>query len=100
MYVLTKVYQVSREEARNAIQTFFRAKNIVCSSSAITVKGLQLFVNNHLDFVDNLLLAYHQIQGIEIYSYDRKLMNAFRRGDEGKTSIKSCEGGQQKCVKF
>ena len=87
VYVLTKVYQVSREEASNAIQIFLRAKNIVCSSGAITVKALQLFANNHLDFVDNVLLAYHQIQGIEIYSYDRKLMNAIRRGDEGKTSI-------------
>lgn len=51
------------------------------------VMALQLFANNHLDFVDNVLLVYHQIQGIEIYSYDRKLMKAIRRGDEGKTSI-------------
>ena len=87
VYVLTKVYQVSREEASNSIQIFLSAKNIVCSSGAITVKALQLFANNHLDFVDNVLLAYHQIQGIEIYSYDRKLMNAIRRGDKGKTSI-------------
>lgn len=87
VYVPTKVYQVSREEASNAIQIFLRVKNIVCSSGAITVKALELFANNHLDFVDNVLLAYHQIQGIEIYSYDRKLMNAIRRGDEGKTSI-------------
>ena len=83
VYVLTKVYQVSREEASNAIQIFLRAKNIVCSSGAITVKALQLFANNHLDFVDNVLLAYHQIQGIEIYSYVRKLMNSIRGGDVG-----------------
>lgn len=82
VYVLTKVYQVSREEASNAIQAFLRARNIVCSNGPVTVKALRLFAQNRLDFVDNVLLAYHQLHGITIYSYDRKLMNAMKRGDK------------------
>lgn len=78
VYVLTKVYDVSRVDASDAIQRFLKAKNIVCSNSEIAIKSLQLFAENHLDFVDNVLLAYHQLRGITIYSYDRKLMNTIK----------------------
>lgn len=79
VYVLTKVYKVPREEVSNAIQRFLKSKNIVCSNEEITMKSLQLFAENNLDFVDNILLAYHQVRGIMIYSYDKKLMNAVNR---------------------
>lgn len=82
VYVLTKVYDVSRVDASDAIQRFLKAKNIVCSNSEIAIKSLQLFAENHLDFVDNVLLAYHQLRGITIYSYDRKLMNAIKREEK------------------
>lgn len=82
VYVLTKVYNVSRVDASDAIQRFLKAKNIVCSNSEIAIKSLQLFAENHLDFVDNVLLAYHQLRGITIYSYDRKLMNAIKREEK------------------
>ena len=81
VYVLTKVYNVSRMDASNAIQHFLNARNIVCSNSEIAIRSLQLFGENHLDFIDNVLLAYHQIRGITIYSYDRKLINAIKRKD-------------------
>lgn len=82
VYVLTKVYDVSRVDVSDAIQRFLKAKNIVCSNSEIAIKFLQLFEENHLDFVDNVLLAYHQLRGITIYSYDRKLMNAIKREEK------------------
>lgn len=81
VYVLTKVYTVSRKDTSNAIQRFLKSKNIVCSNNEITIKALQLFADNHLDFVDNILVAYHQLQGVMIYSYDRKLMNVLNRLD-------------------
>ena len=81
VYVLTKVYDVSREDVSEAIQRFLKARNIVCSNGEIVVKSLQLFGENHLDFVDNILLAYHQIRGVTIYSYGRKLINAIKRVD-------------------
>ena len=81
VYVLTKVYNVSRRDVSEAIQLFLKARNIVCSNSEITLKSLQLFGENHLDYVDNVLLAYHQLRGIAIYSYDRKLINAIKRED-------------------
>ncbi len=82
VYVLTKVYDVSRVDVSDAIQRFLKAKNIVCSNSEIAIKSLQLFEENHLDFVDNVLLAHHQLRGITIYSYDRKLMNAIKREEK------------------
>ena len=81
VYVLSKVYNVSRKDTSDAIQRVLKARNIVCHNYGIAQKALQLFADNNLDFVDNILLAYHQLHGIKIYSYDRKLMNAISRLD-------------------
>ena len=79
VYVLTKVYSVSRKDTSEAVQRFLASRNIVCSNREITIKSLQLFAENHLDFVDNVLMAYHQLRGVTIYSYDRKLMKAINQ---------------------
>ena len=81
VYVLSKVYDVSRKDISDAILRFLKARNIVCHNYDITQKALQLFAENNLDFVDNILLAYHQLHGIMIYSYDKKLMNAISRSE-------------------
>ena len=81
VYVLSKVYNVSRKDTSDAIQRFLKARNIVCHNYGIAQKALQLFADNNLDFVDNILLAYNQLHGIKIYSYDRKLMNAINQLD-------------------
>ena len=81
VYVLTKVYNVSRKETANAIVRFLNSKNIICVNSDIAFCALGLFADNKLDFVDNILLAYNKIQGITIYSYDNKLMNMIERKD-------------------
>ena len=81
VYVLSKVYNVSRKDTSDAIQRFLKARNIVCHNYGIAQKALQLFADNNLDFVDNILMAYNQLHGIKIYSYDRKLMNAINRLD-------------------
>lgn len=85
VYVLTKVYNVFRIDTGDAIQRFLQARSIVCHNYEVVRKALQLFAENNLDFVDNILLAYHQIHGIKIYSYDRKLMNAIGRSDTSQS---------------
>lgn len=85
VYVLTKVYDVSRKDASEAIERFLRSRNIACSNNDITLTALRMFSENRLDFVDNVLMAYHKIRGIAVYTYDRKLMNAINRlDDDGK----------------
>lgn len=82
VYVLTKVYNIPRIETSQAIIRFLKSRNIMCKNEDVVIRALQLFAENRLDFVDNVLLAYHQVTGISIYSYDRKLMNAVNRGDQ------------------
>lgn len=81
VYVLTKVYNIPRGKSSEAIQHFLKARNIVCKDEEITLKALELSSENNLDFVDNILLAYHQCMGVSIYTYDRKLINAINRSD-------------------
>lgn len=82
VYVLTKVYGIPREETGQAVIRFLKSRNILCKNEAVATHALRLFTENRLDFVDNVLLAYHQVTGVSIYSYDRKLMNAVNRNDQ------------------
>ena len=43
VYVLSKVYNVSRKDTSDAIQRFLKARNIVCHNYGIAQKALQLF---------------------------------------------------------
>ena len=79
VYVLTKVYGVTRKQTGDAVIAFIKAKNIVCKNSEIVIRALERFAENSLDFVDNILLAYHELTGVTIYSYDKKLQNAIKK---------------------
>lgn len=79
VYVLTKVYGVTRKQTGDAIIAFIKAKNIVCKNCEIVIRALERFAENSLDFVDNILLAYHELTGVTIYSYDKKLQNAIKK---------------------
>lgn len=79
VYVITKVYSVPRKACSEAILSFMKARNIVCRNGAVAERALLLYTENTLDFVDNILLAYHQVMGMTIYSYDKKLMKAINK---------------------
>lgn len=81
VYVVTKVYNVPRQACSEAILSFLKARNIVCRNGAVAERALALYAENSLDFVDNILLAYHQVLGMTIYSYDKKLMKAVNRSE-------------------
>lgn len=81
VYVVTKVYGVPRQACSEAILSFLKARNIVCRNGAVAERALVLYAENSLDFVDNILLAYHQVLGMTIYSYDKKLMKAVNRSE-------------------
>lgn len=74
VYVLIKVYEVSRNDCANAIIQFLNTRNITCTNEKIVFMALNTFPENKLDFIDNVLYAYHMEFDAEIYSYDKKLL--------------------------
>ena len=71
VYVLAGFYRIPREEVSWMIHCFLldvKADNLKSLRYA-----LGLFCQTNLDFVDCLIVAYHKVLGVDVFSFDRKL---------------------------
>lgn len=58
VYVLQKLYKVSREEIAQVLTEFLRMKGVKAQDKDIMLKSLEIFRYKNLDFVDCLLCVY------------------------------------------
>ncbi|MDF1615662.1 PIN domain-containing protein [Desulfurivibrio dismutans] len=79
LYVLTKYYQVPRQEAARALSDLLLYKGIVNPNKAILADGLNYFATSNLDPVDCFLLAKSRIDKLPIFSFDKALNKASRK---------------------
>ena len=71
VYVLSGVYRILREEVSwmtHCVLLDVRIDNLKSLRYA-----LGLFCQTNLDFVDCLIVAYHKVLGVDVFSFDRKL---------------------------
>lgn len=71
VYVLTKVYKVSRLDVAYAL--FSLLKQVQVENSVAILYGITIFRDSNLDFVDCLLISYNNILGKHVISFDKKL---------------------------
>lgn len=79
VFVMQKVYKATRADIRNMIFEFISISNVDVSEYSVLYKGLELFGENNLDFVDCLLCAYNMIYGYEVCTFDVKLKKLIDR---------------------
>lgn len=82
VYVMTKVYKRDRSDIAKGIITFLETDNIKTNCGNVIKKGLQLYDENNLDFVDCLMCAYHTEYGYEICTFDKKLNKLIEKIDK------------------
>ncbi len=71
VYVLKSVYSMQKKEIRNIIHnisTVIHIENAEC-----VLQALNIYADISIDFVDCLLIAYHRINGENVFSFDKKL---------------------------
>ena len=73
VYVLEKVYSVSRVEISNSISGVLKYQNISTHDTEVGVQALKSYADSSLDFIDALLYAYYKVRDTEILSFDRQL---------------------------
>ncbi|MEE9308654.1 MAG: PIN domain-containing protein [Spirochaetia bacterium] len=73
VYVLEKVYSVSRVEISNSISGVLKYQNISTHDTEVGVQALKSYADSNLDFIDALLYAYYKVRDTEILSFDRQL---------------------------
>ena len=72
VYVLNGVYKMNRTKIAETITLFLEL--VSCKEKAVLRSALNAYANNTLDFVDCVLYAYNKVQGIEIATFDKKLL--------------------------
>lgn len=73
VYILEVVYKLSRTTISTKILQILELVEI--ENFAVINNSFKLFAETKLDFVDCLLISYNNIDGIEIFSFDKKLNN-------------------------
>jgi predicted nucleic-acid-binding protein len=91
VFVLTKVYNLKREEIAASLIDFYNNTNCILSHRETILKGIEYFGKRNLDFVDCLLAAYCEIEHVAIHTFDDKLNNllAVIRAGESRAALDS-----------
>lgn len=71
VYVLAKVYQASREDIASYIRGIL--DEVELERRDIMLLAVRIFSETQLDFVDCVLIAYHRIDAVTIFTFDKKL---------------------------
>jgi predicted nucleic-acid-binding protein len=73
VFVLSGVYKISRKEIGTELRGFFENTDCDLPHRNSVLKGLELFSDNNLDFVDCILAGYAIIEGAEVYTFEKNL---------------------------
>jgi predicted nucleic-acid-binding protein len=73
VYVLTKVYFLSRKEVADGIKVFLSCPNVKTESEKVTLHTLQTFSETGLDFVDCILYSFKVVNDYDVFTFDKKL---------------------------
>lgn len=71
VYVLKGVYRATRVDIRDFIREMF--KSVHCAESAAVSYALDVYADTSLDFVDCLLIAYHDLDKENVFTFDKAL---------------------------
>ena len=72
VFVLLKVYTVSKCDIRKTLEKFISFENIIVNNQNITLQALKIFDEKNLDYVDAILCA--KSKQIPVETFDKKLM--------------------------
>jgi len=78
VYVLEKVYKIERSKICSELKDLIANVNVQVDSTEVLMESLNKFESSKLDFIDTILYAYSKVKNAEIYTFDKKLINAIK----------------------
>ena len=73
VFVLEKVYKVTRQEIADLLIKILELKGLRRTNASLYKKALDIYQAKKIDIVDCLLLAFSELNKIELMSYDRDI---------------------------
>jgi|Deesub1362A_J573_1020465.scaffolds.fasta_scaffold00801_6 predicted nucleic-acid-binding protein len=78
VYVLEKIYKISKNEVREKIEGLSALSVIEVESKGVVLEALRLYVDENLKFGDAMILAKARVSGIKpVYTFDSKDFKRF-----------------------
>jgi predicted nucleic-acid-binding protein len=78
VYVLLKVYRISRPTIADTLRTLFHYKGIVNPDKLDLIDSIGIFSQTNLSFVDCILCAKSKNNAMPLYTFDEGLARAAR----------------------
>lgn len=79
VHVLDGVYDVGREQFHDVIARLFDSVDLMTTHTGVLFEGLSIYRKSTLDFVDCLLCAYKRVEGMDVETFDKKLLKQLQR---------------------
>ncbi len=73
IFVLRKVYNVEKTIIKESLENIIYMSEFYVDNKEVALKALSIFVENRIDIVDSLLIAYNNVLDINVLSFDKKL---------------------------
>ena len=85
VFVLLKVYKVSKSDIRTTLEKFISFENIILNGKSTTISALKIFDERNLDFVDAILCA--KSKKYTVKTFDKKLNKCIESYKHNETLI-------------
>ena len=72
VYVLKGVYSMERNKIADTVKGFLEL--VSCKEVDVLKLALDTYAEHNLDFVDCVLYGYYVVKGVEIATFDKKLL--------------------------
>ena len=79
-HVLRTFYEVDRQNI--ATQLLIVLDWVEMERKAVMIRAVEIFAETKLDFVDCILAAYHELENINVFTFDKKLNNVLKREEK------------------
>ena len=78
-HVLRTFYGIDRPDISKQLLTVLRW--VEMENKDVMIRAVEIFAETKLDFVDCILVAYHELENVEVFSFDKKLNKQLKQED-------------------
>lgn len=79
-HVLRTFYKVDRKKI--STQLLIVLDWVKMERKAVMIRAVEIFAETKLDFVNCILAAYHELENIDVFTFDKKLNNVLKREEK------------------
>jgi predicted nucleic-acid-binding protein len=69
---------LDRAAIADLIFAFFRETLSIVPYKRAVLKGLEIYAQTKLDFVDCVLIGYNHVEGVKIHTFDKKMKKVLK----------------------